>query len=107
MQIVTIKQSDTYPPLRAYLQMANGKPIRLAGATVKLIALDSNDNKKINKQVEIKDANKGYVEYKWDKKDTQEPGELRAEFEITQQDGSIVTVPNDGYFIINITKQLG
>ena len=46
MQIVTIKQSDTYPPLRAYLQMANGKPIRLAGATVKLIAPDSNDNKR-------------------------------------------------------------
>lgn len=107
IDIVTIRQGDTYPPLRAYLQMASGKAIRLAGATVKLIALDSNDNIKIERQVEIKDANKGYVEYKWDKEDTQEPGELRAEFEVTQQDGSIVTVPNDGYFIINITKQLG
>ena len=105
--MITIKQGDTYPPLRAYLQMVTGKAIRLSGASVKLIALDEKGTSKINKAVTIVDEEKGYVEYKWVTADTSLPGEYKAEFEVTQQDGSIVTVPNDGYFTINISNELG
>lgn len=105
--IITIKQGDTYPPLRAYLHMANGSPIRLAGANVKLIVKDEKDNEKTNKSVNIVNEDKGYIEYKWETTDTSIPGEYRGEFEVTLQNGAIVTVPNDGYFVINIVKELG
>ena len=105
--MITIKQGDTYPPLRAYLQMVTGKAIRLNGATVKLIVRDPLSIPKINKPVDIIDADNGYVEYRWETADTNQYGEFRGEFEITQQDGSIVTVPNDGYFTINISDELG
>lgn len=104
--IITIKQGDTYPPLRAYLHMANGTPIRLAGSTVRLIVKDEKDNIKISKSANIINEDKGYIEYKWAKTDTSIPGEYRGEFEVTLQNGAIVTVPNDGYFIINIVKEL-
>ena len=91
--IITIKQGDTYPPLRAYLHMANGAPIRLAGSTVKLVTKDEEDNIKINKPANIVNESKGCVEYKWAKTDTSIPGEYRGEFEVTLQNGAIVTVP--------------
>lgn len=105
--IITIKQGDTYPPLRAYLHMANGKPIRLSGASVRIVVKDDNDNIKISKTANIINEDKGYVEYRWIKADTAIPGEYRGEFEATLQNGAIISVPNDGYFVINIVKELG
>lgn len=105
--MITIKQGDTYPPLRAYLQMVTGKPIRLADATVRLIVKDANNVNRIDRSVSIVDEEKGYIEYRWRITDTNVPGIYKGEFEVTQQDGSIVTVPNDGYFTVNITNELG
>lgn len=105
--IVTMKQGDTYPFLRAYLHMATGKAIRLSGASVRLVVKDDKDNIKISKSANIMDEEKGYVEYRWSSADTSTPGVYRGEFEVTLQNGSIVSVPNDGYFTINIVKELG
>jgi len=105
--IKTIKQGDTYPPLKALLQMDNGEGIKILGATVNLIIVDENDVELLNKSVTIIDGTTGEVEYKWLPSDTATVGEFRGEFEITWTDGSIVTVPNDSYFIINIVKELG
>lgn len=105
--IVTIKQGDTYPYLKAYLHMANGRPIRLSGASVKLIVKDNKDVVKINKSAVILDEEKAYVEYRWVKADTDIQGVYTGEFEVTLQNGAIVSVPNDGYFTINIVKELG
>lgn len=105
--IVTIKKGDTYPPLRAYLQMRTGTPIRIEGATVRLVLKDEEDNIVLNKIVTIEDFNSGYVSYRWLPADTAVAGEYRGEFEITWLDGSILTVPNDGYFTLNIVKDLG
>jgi hypothetical protein len=105
--IITIKRGDTYPPLRAYLQMSTGTPIRIEGATVRLVLTDKTDTEVLNKIVDIEDADKGYVSYKWLPDDTATAGEFKGEFEITWMDESIVTVPNDGYFTLNIVKDLG
>ena len=105
--IVTIKQGDTYHFLRAYLHMATGKAIRLSGANVRLVVKDDKDVIKISKSANIVDEETGYVEYRWAATDTSTPGTYIGEFEVTLQNGSIVSVPNDGYFTINIVKELG
>ncbi|HZK00056.1 MAG TPA: hypothetical protein VFC79_08615 [Tissierellaceae bacterium] len=105
--IITIKQNDTYPPLRAYLQMRTGVPIRIEGATVRLILKDADGATHLNEIVDIDDFNEGAISYKWLPANTSTAGEFRGEFEITWLDGSIVTVPNDEYFILNIVKDLG
>lgn len=105
--IVTIKQNDTYPDLRARLQMRTGKTIRIEGAEIRLILMDENDNIHLNKMCTIENAIEGYVSYRWLPQDTATAGEYRAEFEVKWANGSIVTVPNDGYFTVNIVKELG
>ena len=105
--IVTIKEGDTYPPLRAYLHQSDGKPIRVTGGVVKLLMRDKDNVLTINKPVEIIDPEKGYVRYDWLTADTKTAGEYQAEFEITFQNGVKLSVPNDGYFTVNITKQIG
>ena len=105
--IITMKQHDTYPPLRAYLQMRTGVPIRIEGATVRLILKDENGAIHLNAIVSIDDFNEGAVSYRWLPANTAVAGEFRGEFEIKWQDGSTVTVPNDEYFILNIVKDLG
>jgi len=105
--IIAIKQGDTYPPLQAYLQMRDGTPIRIEGATVKLILKNESDIVVLNKAVTIEDFDTSYVVYNWVAEDTATEGVFKGEFEITWMEGTILTVPNDGYFTINIVKQLG
>lgn len=107
MTIITMKQNDTFPPLRAYLQMANGSPITLPEAEVRLFVKDKEGNFKINTLVDIVDPSKGYVEYNWKSTDTDTVGEYLAELEITFQVGNKLTVPSDGYITLNITKEIG
>lgn len=105
--IVTIKQGDTYPPLRAYLQMGNGAAINLDGASVRLLLVDADNNPKLSQAMSVMNAAEGLVSYSWGATDTSTPGEYKMEFEITLNDGKIVTVPNDGYITLNIVSELG
>lgn len=105
--IVTIKQGDTYPPLRAYLQMGDGSAINLDGATVKLVLVDTNNNPKLSESMSVLNAAEGLVSYSWQATDTEDAGSFKAEIEVTLQSGDIVTVPNDGHFTVNIVSELG
>ena len=105
--IYTIKEGDTFPPLRAYLQNADGSPIRIAGATVLFKVTDKNNNIVINTPVNVVDEEHGYVRYDWNLGEPLSVGVYTAEFEITFQNGTIVSVPSDGYIIINVVKQVG
>lgn len=108
MTTYTIKRHDLYPPIEATLEQADGVPINLRKATqVRFMMLDEDDNLKVDAPVQIIDAARGVVLYDWQAGDTDTSGTYRAEFEITFEDGRILTVPNDDYIIIIVMDDLG
>lgn len=74
---------------------------------VRLIVKDSSNIIAIDSLADVKDEDNGQVEYQWQPRDTANIGKFRGEFEVTTQNGSIVSVPNDGYFTLNIVNELG
>ena len=108
MTTYTIKRHDLYPPVQAVLEQAGGVPINLQRATqVRFLLLDSEGNLKVDAPVNVVDAPRGVVLYEWQEGDTDTAGTYRAEFEITFDDGRILTVPNDDYIIIIVMDDLG
>lgn len=112
MADVTIKQNDTRPKVdRTLTETINGSTtvLNLSNASgVKLIARFSGSNTaKINASAAIASANGGVVRYTFLAADTDTVGALQAEYEITWNDGGIETVPNDGYWSIEVVDDLG
>jgi len=104
-----IKQNDTRPVLEAQLLNADGTPINLTNCTVKFFMVSisaSGGQPKVNASCAIIDAVNGKVRYSWQAADTSDYGDYKAEFQITFPDGSIQTVPNDGYLIISVVKEI-
>ena len=104
---ITLKQGDTWPPLKATLQQANGTAINLTEATVRLMVINRQGTEIIDHAAAITNAISGQVQYDWHTSDTANAGIFRGEFEVTFAGGAIVTVPNNGYFEIQILSQLG
>lgn len=104
-----IKKGDTLPWLRATLRQGNGDPIDLTDAEViKFIAKSKGTPPKvINKTVLVIDAASGLIEVSWSSSDTDTAATFDCEFEITWDPGFLQTVPNDGYFTIVISPDLG
>lgn len=91
----------------AQLQNADGTPIDLTNCTVKFsMILTSGGQLKVNALCAIIDAVNGKVRYSWQAADSSAYGDYKAEFQITFPDGSIQTVPNDGYITISIVKEI-
>jgi len=108
MSDFTIKQNDTRPNLDAQLLNADGTPIDLTGCTVRFLMVPTSGGAvKVDGICAITDAENGKVRYYWSAGDTANFGDYKAEFEVTFPDGSKQTVPNDGYLIISIVKELG
>jgi Rib/alpha/Esp surface antigen-like repeat protein len=102
-----IKQNDTRPYLDAQLANTDGTPIDLTGCTVRFFMVSTSGGQpKINAQCAITDAVNGKVRYYWQAGDTESFGDYKAEFEITFPDGSKQTVPNDGYLIISVVREI-
>lgn len=101
-----IKQNDTKPALEAQLINSDGHPINLDMCGVMFHMKDIYGRKEINKPAIITDAENGKVKYEWEQGDTDITGIMQCEFQITFTDNSILTVPNDGYFLIRIVKEL-
>jgi len=60
----------------------------------------------INRPVTIVDMDSGKVKVEWQPGDTSTVGTYQCEFEVNMPDGKIITVPNNGYFLIEIIKEL-
>jgi hypothetical protein len=103
----TLKQNDTLPAIEAQLINADGTPINLDLCGVRFHAQSFDRKKLIVKQAEIIDAENGKVRVKWKEGDTDTAGNYRAEFEIVFTDSTILTVPNDGYFLVKIIPEIG
>ncbi len=102
----TIKQNDTMPALQAQLIDAVGNPINLDLCGVQFHMTNYKGIEKINRPATITDEATGEVKVEWLAGDTAETGTFKCEFEVNMPDGKILTVPNDGYFLIYIVKEL-
>ncbi len=108
MPDITIKQHDTWPPLKATLSDSVG-PVNLTGATVKVILKDNNliSPTTIIGNCTLVDAANGKVAYTWTAPDTANVNTFNGEFEVTWGDSTITTFPNVGYFTLAMVADLG
>lgn len=107
-----IKRHDTAPPLRVVLADGNAEPLNLSDVTIlKFFMRDQNatdGTNKINGAIaSIEDATTGKVRYDWVVGDTNVSSLFEGEWELTKADGSVETIPNDGYLAIAIIDDLG
>lgn len=103
----SIKKGDRLPTLEATLKYADGGVIDLTGATVKLImAATPGSTPKVATAGVVTNAAGGVVQYLWAAGDTDTAGRYVAEFEVTAN-GKTLTVPNDSYFEVHVTGDLG
>lgn len=109
MADVTMKKDDTRPKLvRSLTQTINGVattlPLTNASAVQFVMKLETN---LVSGAASISDAGTGQVTYVWQTGDTATAGIYNAEWEVKWDDGGYETVPNDGYFSIEIVDDLG
>jgi hypothetical protein len=101
-----IKQNDTSPSLQATLKDANNNVISLVGATVRFHMKSLDGTIKVDAVMTITDAVGGIVQYDWQSSDTDTAGSYYAEFEVTYNDGTIETFPNNSNLSISIRAEL-
>lgn len=105
-----IKTSDTAPTIAATLKDSAGNAVDIEAATVHIVlqpfdgetslyAAASND--------QVDEDTTGYVSYEWEAEDLDTAGAFYGEWQVTFQDGSVETFPNDGYFTVAILEDLG
>lgn len=102
----TIKQNDTLPNLEAQLLDNNGASINLDLCGVHFHMVNYKGVEKINRPATITNIATGEVKVEWQTGDTSEIGTYKCEFEVNMPDGKVLTVPNDGYFLISVVKEL-
>lgn len=105
MADLTIKQNDTWPPLKATLTDENG-PIDLTTATAVRVIMKGT-TVTIDGVCTVVSATTGEVSYTWAAGDTAVNGSYNTEFEINWGSGRIETVPNDSYKTVEIKDDLG
>lgn len=102
----TIKQGDTLPLLERTLQDANGA-IDLSNAAAVRFHMYSGAAAKIDAACSVvAPATSGVVRYTWASADTDTVGTYYSEFEVTYLDGTVITVPNSGWMLVNVVGQL-
>lgn len=104
-----IKQNDTWRPLEAVLVDLDG-PIDLT--TASSVSLKMRGTKRtgavtVSGLCQVVSALNGEIVHEWDASETAVADFYNAEFEIIWGDGHIQTVPNSGYFYIDIQDDLG
>lgn len=70
------------------------------------MANQENEFKILAKEAQIVSYSGGTIQYNWDPEDTNESGRFNAEFQMYYSDGKKLSIPENGYFIIDITKDL-
>lgn len=101
-----IKRGDTGPSITAVLSDPSGA-VDLTGASVKFkLRLADTGALVVNADATIVTPVQGSVAYGWESGDTAVAGEYLAEWEVTFQNGEIITFPNDGYLRIKVTGDL-
>jgi len=104
MQRFYIKQGDTQLPITATLEEAD-----LTGATVRFIMRDAIGIavRLDETAVVTNETAPATVQYDWQNGETDVEGEFIAEFEVTFDDDTKMTYPNDGHIAVIVQRQLG
>ena len=100
-----IKRNDTKPFLAAQILQSNGSAVDLTNASSVYFNLCTNDNtftSVFSGAAVITGSTTGNVEYRWSASDTNRSGLFLGEFETKFVDNSILTVPADHSFGVNI-----
>jgi len=104
----TIKRGDTSPSIRLQLLQEDDSPFDLNADDVCQIRMkDDQGHTGVMDPATITDLGEARIEYEWQTGDLTIAGPFNAEVEITRADGSVETVPNDGYFTILVFEDLG
>lgn len=101
-----IKQNDTSPAIVATLKDSSANTVNLIGATVRFHMKHENGRDAVDGLATVTDDENGIVQYSWQPGDTQYEGVHFAEFEVTYEDESIETFPNNGFIKIKIIREL-
>ena len=104
----TIKQGDRLPEIYATLADADGAPVDLTGASVRLhLASVSTGALTLDAAASVLNPpTAGGVRYSWQDADTAADDDLRGEFQVTFSDGRVETFPNDDYFSVSVVADL-
>ncbi len=105
MQYV-LKQNDTLPAIEAQLTEDDGTPVNLEYCGVHLHMRSLDGKKIIKRPAEIVDVEQGKVKVVWQEGETETADIYKCEFQINFTDFSVLTVPNDGHFIIKIVNEI-
>jgi hypothetical protein len=107
----TIKQGDLRPsiktPLGTLQDDGSISPDNLTGCTVVLNATLGNQKIITDAPVTIVDAANGQVQYDFQSGNTNQVGDLQAEFKVTDSLGRPERYPNNGNFVIKVYRQVG
>lgn len=105
MTTVTLKRGYRLPKLRQQLKQADGTPVPLTGASVRLLMGIPGKPRKVAAAATILDAANGIVEYAWAAGDVDTVGVYLAEWECTFADGPL-PVPNNAFLTVVVTESL-
>lgn len=103
-----IKQNDTNPAIEATLTDEDLVALDLNTATgIKFHMINpSTGVVKVDAVAAIDDAPTGRVRYQWASGETDTPGTYNGEFQVTWNDSTVTSFPNNGYIEIKITKEV-
>ncbi len=103
----TLKQGDCEPNLRLRLLNEDDEPMDLSGFQVEARVRSTVSGEKIvDEPIGLIDARNGIVEYDWNTNDTQTAGIYEGEVTAVENQGCIMTFPNNGYFNIKVNERI-
>ncbi|MDD9266040.1 BppU family phage baseplate upper protein [Paenibacillus sp. GCM10023248] len=104
---LTMKRGDTRTAIKAALISPKGTPVKLNNASVKFkMATYRKGSILVNREADILSADDGIVSFVFEPEEVTTLGTMKAEFEVTYEDGSVETFPNQGYILINFESDL-
>lgn len=115
MADVTIKQGDTQPPVIQTLYMGDGSVADLTDADIlfkmrRMVGLVAGEGEIVvidsAEAAPLGPPDEGIAKYEWAEGDTELAGGFEAEWEVTFQNGEVLTFPNGGYLTIGIVPQI-
>lgn len=104
----TLKQNDTSPSFDVVVMTGLKEVVDLTGFTAPEFHMWNRRTRAVvvDTTATIAAATGGLLRYTWLAADTDVPGLYEAEFQITDPAGGILSIPNDGYFTIEITPEV-
>lgn len=101
----TLKVGGTAPPIEIQVLTGLREVVDITGATSPEFHMWKRRTREVivDATAEITSASTGTLAYGWEPEDTAEAGLYEAEFQFTLASGEgTVTIPNDGYYLIEI-----